>query len=322
MSETTEENFFEEALKKISRGDISDYDAFLHTIEKKAKVDDTNLLSYWHCITLDGNGRDRTKDFVEHLFCDITDYVIPRSRINEAFKRDAEKSTTRYTAKLANEARTTFVDIAKSGELGELILFILAEKLLKLPQVICKMNLKTSRNMHFHGADGVYLGTTDSGGLALYWGESKIHRNLSNAVKECFESLSGLLTSQGGILSADNRDFILLKQFIDVDDKNLETALIGYLDRDNPNFNKLEIRAVAFVGFQNAHCYPQTPKTKTIQDVENTLLTKIPRFKKIIKTATIKNSLETFTIHFFCIPFKSVNDLRNEFHKCLGLPKV
>lgn len=37
MSETTEENFFEEALKKISRGDISDYDAFLHTIEKKLR---------------------------------------------------------------------------------------------------------------------------------------------------------------------------------------------------------------------------------------------------------------------------------------------
>lgn len=101
-----------------------------------------------------------------------------------------KNSTSRNMMKLRQEAQETFVDSVKSGELGELILFVLAEKFLKLPQVICKMNLKTSSNMHFHGADGVFLGKTENNNLALYWGESKIYEHFSTAVEDCLNSLN------------------------------------------------------------------------------------------------------------------------------------
>lgn len=213
------EDFLLSALNKLARDDFNSYGAFLHTVEKEKKIDETETISYWHCITLDGNGRDRTKDFVDYIICDIVDYVIPRSRIIEAYEKDMKNSTSRNMMKLRQEAQETFVDSVNSGELGELILFVLAEKFLKLPQVICKMNLKTNHNMYFNGADGVYLGLTESNNLALHWGESKLYKDFSDAVESCLDSLNILLNANGGILSADNRDFILLKQFIDLNDK-------------------------------------------------------------------------------------------------------
>lgn len=59
---------------------------------------------------------------------DIIEYVIPRSRIVEAKNRDNQNSTTRNIMKLRQEAQETFVDSVKSGELGELVLFVLAER--------------------------------------------------------------------------------------------------------------------------------------------------------------------------------------------------
>ncbi|WP_223252149.1 Hachiman antiphage defense system protein HamA [Paracoccus mutanolyticus] len=46
-----------------------------------------------------------------------------------------------------------FTDLKSSGEGGELLLYLLTERFLGLPQILCKMSLKTSA--HYHGADGV-----------------------------------------------------------------------------------------------------------------------------------------------------------------------
>lgn len=316
---TDTENFILDALNRLARDDFSSHEAFLHTVEKEKKIDETKTISYWHCIKLDGNGRDRTKDFIKNIINDIVDYVIPRSRIAEAHEKDRKNSTSRNTLKLQQDAKEAFVNSVNSGELGELILFVLAERFLKLPQAICKMNLKTNSNMHFHGADGVYLGTTENNTLALYWGEAKIYQDFVCAVESCFDSLNTTLNTNGGICSTNSRDFILLKQFMDFNNRDLEEALKKYLDRDDPNFNNVEIRAVAFVGFEKNTYYPQSPNKESILDVENRIRQEIPKLNKIIQEKLKKKGLDSFVIHFFCIPFKSVKELRTEFHNCLGI---
>ena len=61
--------------------------------------------------------------------------------------------------------------LERSGEGGELPLYLLLEMLLGLPQLLCKMPLKTSAETHLHGVDGVHGKLLPSGDLALYWGE-------------------------------------------------------------------------------------------------------------------------------------------------------
>jgi Cap4 SAVED domain len=115
----------------------------------------------------------------------VADYAIPRSQLAKAKARDTKYNSTEAVTALVEQARRSFTDLAKTGEGGEMLLFLLAERFLKLPQVLCKMDLKTDTRMHYHGADGVYAGVTPEGMLKLYWGESKIYKDAATAIKDC-----------------------------------------------------------------------------------------------------------------------------------------
>src|SRR3546814_10487872 len=45
----------------------------------------------------------------------------------------------------------------RSGEAGELLLYLLTEWILGAPQIIAKMGLKTNPQMPVHGSDGVHV---------------------------------------------------------------------------------------------------------------------------------------------------------------------
>ena len=90
----------------------------------------------------------------------VADYAIPRAQLAKAKARDAKYNSTAAVAALVEQARRSFTDVAKTGEGGEMLLFLLAERFLKLPQILCKMDLKTDTRMHYHGADGVYAGVS------------------------------------------------------------------------------------------------------------------------------------------------------------------
>ncbi|MCC7942859.1 DUF1837 domain-containing protein, partial [Escherichia coli] len=157
----------------------------------------------------------------------------------------------------------------------ELILFLFAEKFLKLPQIICKMNLKTNPEMHYHGADGVHIGVDNhSQKLCLYWGESKLYSDLSQAIYKCMKSISPLITSSLGTGSAEERDIQLLSDFMNVDDPKLENALKKFLDPDEPEFNKLEYRGICLVGF-DIDDYPTEPNKLNINDLVSSFNNKI-----------------------------------------------
>jgi hypothetical protein len=105
-------------------------------------------------------------------------WLITRFRdpsLPKAKERDTKFNSTEAVTVLVEQARRSFTDLAKTGEGSEMLLFLLAERFLKLPQVLCKMDLKTDSRMHYHGADGVYAGIAPEGMLKLYWGESKIY---------------------------------------------------------------------------------------------------------------------------------------------------
>ncbi|WP_345819102.1 Hachiman antiphage defense system protein HamA [Methylobacterium fujisawaense] len=55
------------------------------------------------------------------------------------------------------------------------------------------MDLKTDRRMHYHGADGVYAGVTPDGILKLYWGESKLCKDMASGIRACLSSLAPFL---------------------------------------------------------------------------------------------------------------------------------
>ena len=154
-----------------------------------------------------------------------TDYAIPRSKIAEAKARDAKFNSTEAVAELVERAKRSFTDLATTGEGGEMLLYLLAERFLKLPQILCKMDLKTDEKMHYHGADGVYAGITPEGVLKLYWGESKVYATAGEAISACLESLAPYLLEHEHEGAERERDLLLLSDKADHTDEKLTTGL-------------------------------------------------------------------------------------------------
>jgi hypothetical protein len=307
----------EEALKRLARGTPTDLAGLLHNVESHVTVDGTLVTAHCHCLKLDGNGRPRTEDLVKVIAEHVLDYAIPRSHIRKADEEYQRSRSTQKLVRLADEARSLFTDLEQSGEGGELLLFAFAEKILQLPQLICKMSLKTNTRMHVHGADGLHAGVDPTTGkLLLYWGESKIYGDVTAAVRECLASIRPMLAEY----SSGQRDLQLLQRHADLDDPALEAALKKYLDPDADEFNSLEFRGLCLVGF-DCDAYPTGPSTTQLAAMAKQIATTLPTWRGHVKKRLTEEKLDAFAMHFLFVPFPSADGFRQLLRDKLGVSK-
>ena len=306
-------------LERLARGKPEELTALIHDVEVKALIVDTKVVCHCYSVKLDGNGRPRVRDFIKAICDAALDYAIPRSSIAHALEETKKNGSTSALMRLRSEAVSTFTDLENTGEGGELLLFALAEKVLHLPQIICKMSLKTSSQMHYHGADGIHaaVGPT-SGKLLLYWGESKLYDDPIKAIYECLKSIAPMLTDVASGEAASDRDFTLLSRYADLDDEQLEAALKQFLDKQNPLFNSLEVGGLCLVGFDCA-AYPKQDQAGQLEQVVAAIAKELPAWKKQIAKRIGEEKLTNFVFHFITVPFPSVQDFRERFRKELGL---
>jgi len=275
--------------------------------------------SHCHFIALDGNKRPRVEDFARFIGHKITDFAIPRSEINRAIKEAADTHSTAPIDRLNSTARHLCTKLPMSGEGGEVLLSVLAENFLQLPQMFTKMTLKTNSEMHVHGSDGIHVGVNKTtGNLALYWGESKLYADAAAAVRDCFASLAPFLCNVGGSNSSQERDLQLMHDGIDFDNSELEDAIKHYLDPDDPMRNQLEYRGLCLVGF-DSDAYPTEPNTKNMEKVRQDINIAFNERKTHIRKRVIQEEIHTFEIELFCLPFPSVDKFRQAFRSELGL---
>lgn len=197
--------WLQEALALAARGKAQSVEAFLHHHEPALTIKGTLATCRTHFLVCGPDGKPRVEELTSRLAAQVVDYCIPRSRIQDAARAFEADGSTLHFCRLAQEARSLFTNLAKSGEGGELLLYMLLEVVLGVPQVLCKMPLKTSSQMHVHGADGVHAQAKPDGGLALYWGESKLFASAADAVRECLDSPAGFLLSGAGARSPEPR---------------------------------------------------------------------------------------------------------------------
>ena len=307
----------EEALKRLARGTPTALAGLLQDVESHVIVDGTQVTAHCHCLKLDGNGRPRIQDLVKVVAEHVLDYAIPRSRIREAAEEFERTRSTQKLMRLAEEAKSLFTDLDQSGEGGELLLFALAEKVLQLPQLICKMSLKTNTRMHVHGADGLHAGVdTATGKLLLYWGESKIYGDVTGAVRECLASVRPMLAEH----SAGQRDLQLLQRHADLDSPALEAALKKFLDPDAEEFNSLQFRGLCLVGF-DCDAYPKGASTTQVAALAQQIAATLPTWKGHVKKRVCEEKLGAFAMHFLFVPVPSADDFRQLLRDELGVRK-
>ena len=306
-----------QALQSKARGK-EDYHAFFRQEEHSTSVNSTKATLRCHILASDGNGRPRVAGLAQKLRKQMVDYAIPRRQIAEAFTEYELTQSSEAVLSLEARARGLFTNIANSGEGGEILLYYLAERVLGFPQVLCKMPLKTNPQMHYHGVDGIHASVCENTGhLALYWGESKLHKKMAAAITECFQSITPFLIETEGQGAASERDLQLLRDNLDLNDPKLEAALQQFLDPDNELFQKTEFRAICLVGFDYEKYAEivQGQKPAFTQEAISVFDDCATR----IQDAVVKNKIGTFVIETFCIPFPSVEEFRKEFAKEMGL---
>lgn len=286
-------------------------------MERDVLIDGHAVKIHCHCLTVDGNGSVQPRRLAEFMRNTVADYAIPRSQLAKAKARDAKYNSTEAVAALVEQARRSFTDLAKTGEGGEMLLFLLAERFLKLPQILCKMDLKTDSRMHYHGADGVYAGVTADGILKLYWGESKIYKGAAAAIKACLVSLAPFLVELDHEDAERERDLILLSDKADLSDPTLTDALKRYFDKNSIMSKRVRYCGVALVGF-DADFYPGKTVKAIADDIAKAARSGLETWRATIGEHLKTEKLEQVEIELFCLPLPSANDFRAAFLKAMG----
>lgn len=306
-------NEIKESLERLLHGTSKDLSAYLLEVCSNETVQDTKTDLHVHMLRLDGNNRPRINDFANFVTDCIIDYCIPPSEIREAKERDEANHTTTHLVKLYKKAAGLFTDLNNTGEGGELLLSIMVQRILGIPQLLCKMPLKTNPNVHYHGADGIY-GKFDeaSGKFCLYWAESKLYSDLGQAMTDCFDSIKTLLIEEGGVGTQRERDLTLFRDNLDFDDVNLENAIVAYLNPDKEEYLSLEYRGVCLVGYDET-AYPND-LSGIEAEIKEAIANRLQEFKNMVSTR-LKNRLplDDIVIDVLIVPFSDVNQFREKF---------
>jgi hypothetical protein len=300
------EPWMTEAFNALSHGNDQDLAPFLSCVSRDVGLANTETVCRCHFLKRDGNDRPVVDRLAAKVAAQAIQYCIPRTRLKEA--REELEKTERFekVARLQEEARSLFTDIDKSGEGGEMLLYLLLEAELGLPQLLCKMPLKTSSRVHFHGVDGIHGSLEEDGRLGLYWCESKLHKEVGAATRDCFESLAPFLLDEG--TKASKRDLLLVRDHLDLADSKLSDALKLYLDDDAIQSTLRVVKGASLIGFSLEE-YPN-PFEADGRSVAQEVSEQVQGWFDAIGKHVNRHKLDSFEIEVFCLPMPDVEAFR------------
>lgn len=292
-------------------------EGLLVTVGETVVLDGTKANCRCHFVARTANGKPRVNALAKALANQAVNFCIPRSAVIEAAEHLEQTKSADKFSELEKQAQSLFTRVEKSGEGGELLLYVLLETVLQLPQLLCKMPLKTSSEMHVHGSDGIHAKLLDDGTLALYWGESKLYATANAAIDNCFASIAPYLTDEGGV-GATERDLLLVREHLDAGDQEATAALVRYFEDTGAESAKVEFRGACLVGF-DLKDYPEPlgDGGKIVDGVANA----IEKWHQRIAARVGDSELESFEFEVFCVPMPSVKDFRKALRDRLGLKK-
>lgn len=314
--DTPDNTRIEMALDKLL---IKSHSEILSRIEKVSfdvEIRDTKAKGYCYCLKIDANGNLRLQDLIDYIDLKLVEFAMPKEELDKAFAYQEETGSPSQHYALRKKALRLFTDLEKTGEGGELLLYILTQEFLKLPQLISKMSLKTSGKVHYQGTDGIHVKyDTESQMLCLYWGEAKMYKTINDAIADCFKSLNGYLLDPFGYKSIQERDIQLLTANLhaNINDADLEKFLVRYLDKDDDLSNSLLYKGICFIGFDSDK-YPTDTNGITTNHIKAEIEKELEKWYSTVSSRICSHEkLNLKEIHVFLMPFPSVEDFRKRY---------
>lgn len=178
----------------------------IHKEEKQKRV------KYHFCLIRCDKNNVREADFIDFLFNYILKYALTYSELHpkKILKEDITNWFTENAPHLVTKAKGRFSTSKKTGELGELFLFIALESQ-GFIRLINKMALKTSSKLHYQGWDSVHIGVDDDENILFCYGSSKMYRNFSQALCDIFDEIEKFSNNE----QKEDVEISLISSYID-----------------------------------------------------------------------------------------------------------
>ena len=136
-------------------------------------------------------------------------------------------------------------------------------------------------------------------------------------MSDCLDSISPFLIEEGVSGQHRNRDLMLFKDGIDLNDPEMQSAILEFLNPDNEAYLSLQYRGVCLIGYDEA-AYPDKPNAKSEEEVLQQIVTQVEEWQKKMRNRLKKRKLDSFILKVFIIPLGSVEDFRKEFLRLVG----
>lgn len=321
------EPFDPEALQSLLASLADDHNELgvrLRTLTHKAKSQNDEVRLHGHYFAFRG-GTPTVAEFVELLSQKLVSFCMSRRQINAAYESwkdlPAPKQIER-AIELRNRAYDLFKrahrKTSRNGEFGEVITYLLIEHVLKAPQLVSKMSLKTSPQMPVHGSDGIHVSfDAATGGLTLLWGESKCYGSVAAALGEAVNSVAENL--QDGKMG---QELFLVKEHGDLSALSdaAREAVLSFLDPWNENYNRRVDASVILIAFDfNRFAELQGIKASEVEGTfQAALRAELDACATRLDGHLRRVGIERHSLDVFFLPVPSVDDLRARFQDRIG----
>jgi hypothetical protein len=266
-------------------------------------------------------GQPMVESLIDAIANFIAHFCLPRTEVEEVYGKKDQLDAFEFHAlvtRLNERARRLFQKARQdSGEVGELLLFILTEWMLEAPQIVAKMSLKTSSAMPVHGSDGIHIKfDSQKGRLLIYSGEAKLHKDVKRAITSAVESI-------GQALSFDKmeHELQLVQRNVDFSglDEKSRAALLLYLDPFEDESNDRHEVITCLIGFDFAGYVDLAAGGDDAEAAfQKSVLEQLTELGPAMATALQNAGLDQSRVELFFLPLPSVQDARDRFNKFVG----
>ncbi|MCG7864032.1 MAG: DUF1837 domain-containing protein [Candidatus Thiodiazotropha endolucinida] len=299
---------------KLLSVDKIDYKHCIDHVDHDETIDGVKTTIRLHYVKFDANGKPMLGALAETLYDYIIHYCIA------ARNRDDMLTPTQAT-RLTKDAKELFIhpeatedDPDQTGEAGEILLYFLVESILEAPQVVSKMELKTSQNKEVHGSDGIHMRWCKNDGIVdVYFGEAKIHQSLSGALGSAFKSISGF--HEEGMYK---HEFLMVTKHFKYADEAIKSEVKKLIVRGEPS-SDVRINHACLIGY-NWDKYKELLENGTEnieEDFRQLFIDDAPRVVTLLKNRFDGFDKKHLRFDFFFIPFVHVQEFRDAFNKAL-----
>ena len=301
-------------INKYNSVELSDYESCLGVLEHDFNIEGIKAQIRMHYIKFDGNGMPMVKALANKLYEYIIDYCI-------SSRNRSESLTTRQSAKLIKEARALFrhpkisdESPDKTGEAGEMLLYFFMEAILKAPQMVSKMELKTNHKDEIKGSDGIHARfDKDSGIVNFFFGESKLYKKSSAAISDAIKSIE-----QFHDIEMYQHEFTMVNKHFKYADDATKDAITSLIIGGEPGPNVC-VNHACLIGYdfkEFAALSGYTP-AELQADFINKFHEDGARLTKLLQSKFDSFSKKHLKFEVFFLPFPSVVEFRNAFNEAL-----